>query len=173
MTTPDPGRSPVLIDTMIIIAAVASKCWSAIAGSRSIQTVAECFDETQRGRTGRRGYIPVNESALKRVERIEVSELERAAFLLAYDDALGLDLGERDLVAHLLIRNDVPLICTCDKAAVRAVVRLGHGGQLVSLEELAERSGHRPNPALADRFSNKWLHSLRGQYLLDELDMSE
>jgi hypothetical protein len=79
-----------------------------------------------------------------------------------------LDSGEHDLLAHGYARTAVAWrLCSPDKAAMRAAVRLGFGGRLVSLEELASEVGSRPNPALRVQFTRAWLSSFRTQVLLE------
>jgi hypothetical protein len=147
--------SVVLVDTNVIIEAVRTACWAAITGRFRIETVQECYDEALRGDSDRPSYVPVSTAHLERISATHrVSELQRARLALAYENADSLDDGERDLFAHSLNRSDEAwLMCSPDKASIRAAVALDCSDRLVSLENLARRAGVRPAPALADHFS--------------------
>jgi hypothetical protein len=122
--------SVVLVDTNVVMEAVRTRCWNAIAGGLRIETVEECRDELQRGDRGRPGYLPVGEQDLARIRTVHgVSALDRATFAMAYVDARGMDAGERDLFAHAYARaargDLVWIVSSADQACVRAAVALG------------------------------------------------
>lgn len=133
----------------------------------SVQIVQEIHEETQRGRRNRREYVTVPVAALSSVLVHPVSGVERTNLALAYDGHL--DDGERDLVAHLRARTDSALLCTADRAAIRAAVFLGFGDALISLEELADKTGANPNPSLKDHFTSGWLSAQRTQYVMEHM----
>lgn len=96
---------------------------------------------------------------------VEPLSVEAAAtFRLAYPAADGLDSGERDLSAHAATRSDDFLLCSCDKAAVVAAHALGWLDRVISLDELTQAVGARPNPRLKVQFTKarmaKWRTSL-------------
>lgn len=160
-----------LVDTNVIIEAVRTKCWKALTGSLRVETVEECRDEAGRGDRSRPGYVPVSGDDLGRLAKVHaVGDLERATLGLAYAGAQNLDAGERDLFAHAFVRaaagDDVWVICSPDRAAVRAAVALGWRDQTRSLAELAAAVGARPNPPLAGHFGERWLSDLCTAYLL-------
>ena len=78
--------------------------------------------------------------------------------------------GERDLFAHAYARSSagdhVWVICSPDRASIRAAVALGWRDQTRSLAELVAAVGARPNPPLADHFGERWLSDSCTAYLL-------
>jgi hypothetical protein len=170
-----PGRAlaetVALVDTNVIIEAVRTRCWNALAGSLRVETVSECRDEAGRGDRSRPGYVPVSEADLARLAQVHsVTDLDRAVFGMAYDGSLNMDAGERDLFAHAFARaaagDMVWVICSPDRAAIRAAVALGWRDQTRSLAELAAAAGARPGPPLAEHFGERWLSGLCTAYLL-------
>jgi hypothetical protein len=159
-------RPVVLADTNVIIEAVRSGCWAALTGGFSIETVETCRNEALAGDRTRSGYVEVTERVLARLARVHpVTGAESAAFTLAYESADGMDDGERDLFAHAFGRtDDTWLLCSPDRASVRAAVALRWSDRLVSLGELARRVGGRPS--LRAQFEAAWLSHCRTQFLL-------
>lgn len=82
-----------------------------------------------------------------------VSDIARATFRLAYAES---DPGD-------------VLLCSPDKAAVRAAVLLGLGDQLRSLDDLLQAVGGRSRKPLRRQFTTAWLTSFRTKVLLDDL----
>lgn len=161
----------VLVDTNVVLESVRTRCWNALAGGLRLETVEECRDEALRGDRGRPGYVPVSGDDLARIRAVHpVSAVQRAAFALAYSGALNLDPGERDLFAHAYVRraagDDVWLLCSADKACVRAAVALGWHERMRSLGSLAEAVGAHPNPPLLRQHTENWLSQVRTEYLL-------
>jgi len=158
----------VLIDAMAVIEAVRTKCWNAITGRFTVETVEWVRDEVLKEDPGRPGFVRVTAAHVTRMRAIHaVSESERAALALVYMDAAGLDFGERDLIAHAISRDDQKWrLCSADMAAIRAAVKLGWGDRLCSLEGLAVAGGQTPKPPLAGHHSQKWLSSERVKHLL-------
>jgi hypothetical protein len=80
-----------------------------------------------------------------------VDDLQRAIFGLGYPEAQNMDAGERDLFAHAYGRaaggDDVWILCSADKAAVRAAVALGWQDRLQSLGGLVAAVGAREHAA--------------------------
>jgi len=161
----------VLVDTNVVLEAVRTRCWNAVTGGLRVETVEECRDEALRGDRGRPGYLPVSEQDLARIGAVHpVSALERATFAMAYADAQNMDAGERDLFAHAFGRvargDDVWVLCSSDKACVRAAVALGWQERMHSLAALATAVGANPRPPLLDHHGERWLSNLRTEYLL-------
>ncbi len=170
-----PGAGPratvVLADTNVIIEAVRTKCWNAVTGGLRVETVAECRDEASRGDRHRSGYVAVADEDLDRLAAVHrVDDLERAMFGLAYPDAQNMDAGERDLFAHAFGRaargDDVWILCSADRAAVRAAVALGWQDRLQSLAGLVSTVGGRVSTPLAEHFGERWLSDFRTACLL-------
>lgn len=151
---------------MIVIEAVRTGCWNAIAGRHRVVTVEECKDELGRGDSSDRGYVPVSNDDLARIKVEPVSQLESAQFRLRYPDADGMDPGERDLMAHAATRTDAFHLCSCDKAAVRAAHALGWSDHVVSLEAVATSCGARPNTALYKQYTERVLSEWRTKLAL-------
>jgi hypothetical protein len=165
-------RDPiVLVDTNVILEAVRTRCWNAVTGGMCVETVEECRDEALRGDRGRPGYVPVGEQDLARIRTVHpVSPLERAAFAMTYPDAQNMDAGERDLFAHAFGRvgrgDEIWILCSSDKACVRAAVALGWHDRMHSLGALATAAGATPRPPLLEHHGERWLSSVRTEYLL-------
>lgn len=161
----------VLVDTNVVMEAVRTRCWNAITGGLVVETVEECRDEALRGDHGHPGYLPVSADDLSRIRRVHpVSALERAAFGMAYPDARNMDCGERDLFAHAYARvareDAVWIICSADRACVRAAVALGWQERMHCLAALAASVGANPAPPLLDQFGERWLSQARTRFLL-------
>lgn len=157
----------VFIDTNGIIEAVRTNCWNALTGQLTVETVQECASEARSQPRDTRGYVPVTQQDLQRLNKTyPVTEAKRAAFLLKYEDADGLHDGERDLLAHILSRQGhTPWrLCSPDTACVQAATETGWGDRLCSLEHLARHVGQSPNPPLRDHFKQRWLSTKRTQF---------
>src|SRR5947208_1227024 len=100
-------------------------------------TVNECAIEEGSGNKSRKGYVAVDDATLRKTATIlkpNIKQLAAAALLLR---GVFLDDGERDLIACALARPGAWLLCSSDKAAVRAMHTVGKLAQAVSLEALA------------------------------------
>lgn len=142
----------VLIDTNAVIEAVRTGCWAAITGQLAVETVQACRDELLAGSASELpGYVPVGEEHLERLRAVhEVDEVTRAEFKLAYTGADGLDAGEHDLLAHAhAMASGDWVLCSPDKASIRAAVSLGHGDRLRALEKLIQMVGASAKPPIA------------------------
>lgn len=165
------ARAPtVLVDTNAIIEAVRTRCWNAITGGMTVETVSTCCGEALAG-DSTSGYVRVTKADLTRLSAEHtVTEAERAAFYLEYEPGDGMDEGERDLFAHLLGRTDADvLICSPDKASVRAAVTLGWGDRLVALSDLLERVGCKAAPPIEPHYRTAWLASCKTRVRLGSL----
>lgn len=142
---PATGTQIVLVDTNAIIEAVRVGCWAALTGQLRVETVETCTQEARSGNPSRPGYVRVGEEHLARLHHVHrVPAVEQAAFALAYEGADGMDAGERDLFAHARAREDGAwVLCSPDKASIRAAVALGLGERLRSLSGLVTLAGAR------------------------------
>lgn len=162
------GDQTVLVDTNVIIEAVRTGCWAALTGRLRVETVDTCRDEARAGNSARPGYVHVGLEHLARLHRVHpVSPVHRAAFALAYEGADGMDDGERDLFAHAHGRDDEAwVLCSPDKASIRAAVSLDWGDRLRSLGSLAALAGARPKLRMKAHFEEAWLAMWRTHYRL-------
>lgn len=166
-----PKDTVVLADTNVIIEAVRTRCWNALAGGLRLETVEECREESLRQPRDRAGYVRVAETDVNRLASVHaVSDLDRAMFGLEYAPAAGMDAGERDLFAHAFTRvsagDAVWVVCSPDRASVRAAVSLGWHERMHSLATLASAVGARPCTPLAEHFGERWLSDFRTACLL-------
>ena len=160
---------PILVDTNAIIEAHRVRGWRALASSYQIETVEDCVTETQTGFQNRPPEQQIDVQALRSSlgEIHPVGNLEQATLALRIQ-GISLDLGEKSLWAHALGRNDLWLLCGPDKASLRAGVRLGFRNQIISLESLFDRIGHKPRVSLKDVYTKKWLRKTLSQLVLEE-----
>jgi hypothetical protein len=160
----------VLVDSNAIIEAVRTRCWAAITGQLRIETVEACRAEVRSGSPETiPGYVRVTEPQLARMKAVHrVREVMRAALAVAVEDLPALDRGEADLLAHAYHhREQAWVLCSPDKAAIRAAVSLEMGDRLCSLEALADRVGARPR--LRVQFREAWLRSFRTSVRMEGL----
>jgi len=162
--------SLVLVDTNVIIEAVRTGCWAGITGRLTLESVEACRNETLAGSADTiPGYVAVTRDDIGRLFAVHsVDDVTRAAFKLAYADADGMDPGEHDLVAHACSLPEQDwVLCSPDKASIRAAVALGFGDQVSSLEDLARAVGARPAPPLRRQYTSAWLSSFRTKVVLE------
>lgn len=165
------AKTVVLVDTNAIIEAVRTRTWNGLTGGMLIETVEECRDEAGRGDSTKPSYVVVSAADLGRMHRVHaVTPTHRADYLLTDTDAAGMDPGEQDLFAHALQRvksgDVVWVLCSPDKASIRAAVRLHWADQLRSLEALAAAVGARPKAPFKPHFQELFLSKYRTEYLL-------
>lgn len=165
------AKTVVLVDTNAIIEAVRTATWNALTGAVLAETVEECCDEASRGDATHPTYVAVSSADLERLHCVHVvTAHERAEYLLADPEAVGMDAGERDLFAHAYRRanqgDDVWVLCSSDKAAIRAAVRIKISDQLRSLEAICRAVGARPKSNLKSAHLESFLKNYRTMYLL-------
>ena len=129
--------------------------WMAVCEGFSVETLAECAEETQRGNPGKEGYVRVPLQELARIRIHDLPAGMEAAFG-AQSDLFSLDVGEAHLLAWLYLEESVPpsapgrprtlpadlLIATADGPALRVLQQLGWlQDHVVSLEWLAGQVG--------------------------------
>jgi hypothetical protein len=161
------------VDTNVIIEAFRIKCWSAIAGQFSLETVQECVTEARTGDQGNatRTNIPDDEFKNGLTKTHDVSKKERAN-IIEYPSCRGLDPGEQCLFAYLLAHyHELPnviFVSTADKAAIAASLKLPFFDKLTSLETLAKIAG--VNKAklgtLAPAYREDFLSKIKSQAIL-------
>jgi hypothetical protein len=72
-----------------------------------------------------------------------------------------LDPGEEDLIAKAVQQKDAWLLCSPDKAAIRAVSLLNLAQRLISLEELAGECGLDVRKKAKEHYLKTWLQRQR------------
>ena len=81
-----------------------------------------------------------------------------------------MDPGEHDLLAYAHASSqDAWVLCSPDKASVRAAVKLGLGDRLRALDSLVDAVGVRPSPSLLRQYTTAWLTSFRTKVILEGL----
>jgi len=161
---------PILyVDTCVVIQATQSSCWNALAGHFDIRTVAEVSKELATKPDVMHGYVEIDMDAFTRQAVIEQPSTEAQLKAAAKSSTLlGLDAGERDLLAHVFVLEFSGwLVTTGDKAAVLTACALGLADRLISLEEAAEKCGQKPK--LKDCYTKRWLTAQKTSYLLENL----
>ena len=153
----------------MIIEAFRTRCWSAICGKYSVETVASVVAEALAGDPEEPGYVVVDErilrSGLSAVH--EATPLMRAGLGIQHQESEGLDLGERDLLAWLFAQgpslDGLLLLSTADKAAVVVTGKLQWLDHLACLASLAQEAGitRHQIEQFRDHFKVKWLDALR------------
>jgi len=107
---------PVLVDTNAILESHRVGAWRALTGGYGVETVEDCVTETQTGFQRRRAEEQIEVAQLRASLRgiHAVSDAELAKVMLLSID-IALDIGERSLWAHALMRNGKARIgyCTC------------------------------------------------------------
>jgi hypothetical protein len=160
---------PVLVDTNIIIEAFRTGCWTAVAAHFPLETVEKCYEEALTGDPLRPGYVRVDANELRSglSKRHAVSEGERIRLAVQVSNISSLHAGERDLFAHALARTDAWNASCSDRAAVNTALDLSWEERLVTLEDLARKSG--VNPELKYHFTERWLSEVRTTYKMEHL----
>ena len=161
--------SPVLVDTNAIIEAHRTRSWRALSRGWQIETVEACVAETQTGFQLRRNEKAIDAAELRdSLAAVHSVGVRERAELALRKGNIALDEGEDALWAHVLGRNDTWVLCGPDRASLRCGVRLGYREQLVSLEELLDRVGHRPGAELKRQYTKKWQDRVVGQMYVEE-----
>lgn len=159
----------LLVDTNIVFEAVRTGIWNATKARRSVVTVPKCVDELRIGDSvTRRGFVPISDEHLSRVEVRPLQDITAASFRLRYPAADRLDAGEHDLLALAMSLTEEFELSSGDMAAVRAAFELGMIDRVVSLESIALRLGSRPNPELKIQCREATLSQWRTRLRLGE-----
>ena len=160
----------VLVDTNVIIEAHRSGTWAALVGAYRVETVEDCVTETQTGyeRRPREQWIDVGELKASLGGVHEVTDRERAELAVRVS-GIALDRGEESLWAHALGRAGTWLLCGPDRASLRVGIRLEVRDRFVSMEELLDDAGHRPQRSLRSAYTRKWLNRVVGDMVVAEI----
>lgn len=137
-----PRGEVVLIDTNVILEAYRTVCWKHLAGFFVLKTTNACVVECETGNQRRGVPIPVDIAILRTTAHIEsVNEEQIAELRFTLAGKVSLDPGEEALIAYACRHPNAWVICSPDKAAVRACFILGFLDRIVALEDLTESSG--------------------------------
>ena len=160
----------VLVDTNVIIEAHRTECWNALVGHYELDTVRRCVEECATGNQRLRNPVPIDIDRLeKAVNPKSVEQKAIVSLLVECPESADLDPGEKELLAYAFsIREQIFLLCSPDRACMAAIYELGWIERYVSLEELAQYAGVRPN--LAFHFTKKWIEGIRTHLAFGELD---
>jgi hypothetical protein len=152
-------HGPVLVDTNVIIECWRVSAWKALCGGYAVETVGDCFIETQTGFQQRRPEEQIDSEVLtKTLAAVQaVHDVDRAEAVIRDPSIAYLDDGERALWAHAISRKDAWVLCGPDKASLRIGIRLGLRDRLVSLERLLSDVGFKPKLDLKTSYKQKWL----------------
>jgi len=163
------SRKVVYVDTNVIIEATRTGCWKAILNHFDVRTVTEVQREALTVPANKKSYVPIDANLFNSHVKIEtVGRIEVLKASVKSPGLTALDAGERDLLAHLAgLGDDVWLVTTADRAAVRTACELKMDSRLVSLEHLAAECGQKPK--VNDWFTNRWLGNVRTDFLFDSL----
>ena len=158
-------HGPVLVDTNVIIECWRVSAWKALCGGYAVETVGDCFVETQTGFQRRQPEERIDSDELARTLKAvhAVQDAERAEAMTRDQTIARLDAGERALWAHAISREDAWVLCGPDKASLRIGIRLGLRDRLVSLERLLGDVGFRPRLDLRTPYTQKWLDQALAQ----------
>lgn len=158
-------RGPVLVDTNVIIECWRVSAWKALCGGYAVETVGDCFVETQTGFQKRRPEEQIDSDVLAKTLKAvhAVQDVDHAEAVTRDLSIAHLDAGERALWAHAIGRKDAWVLCGPDKASLRIGIRLGLRERLVSLERLLGDVGFKPKLDLKTPYTQKWLDQALAQ----------
>lgn len=165
-----PPKKIVFVDTNVIIEAQETGCLEAILNHYDVRTVEEVQKEALTSPMHKRSATKISASIFG--TQIDVAPVKTADILKAAVRAPGLmslDKGELDLLAHVagLGTQEVWLIATADRAAVKTACALQLDTKMISLEDLAKGCGQKPK--LKDWYTKAWLGKVRTDFILGNL----
>ena len=139
----------VFLDANVIIECFRIGVWSEITQNHWLETVQECEREALTGQNSQPGRVQVAPDKLRSGLRAShlVGRSEQNKLFGKYPACLPMDAGERDLFAHIFVKESpllVPhilVVSTADKGAIVRAHDLGWLDRLVSLEELLRTCG--------------------------------
>lgn len=158
-------HGPVLVDTNVIIECWRVSAWKALCGGYAVETVGDCFVETQTGFQKRRPEEQIDSDVLAKTLKAvhAVQDIDHAEAVTRDPSIAYLDPGERALWAHAIGRKDAWVLCGPDKASLRIGIRLGLRDRLASLERLLGDVGFKPKLGLKTPYTQKWLEQALAQ----------
>jgi hypothetical protein len=149
----------VYVDTNAILESHRIKCWNGIASRFSLCSVEKCVEECATGNLSG-AEIEIDITGLRsKVVVEEVNVQERVQLNIRLGGRVILDAGEEHLIAKAVLQKNAWMLCSPDKAAIRAVGLLNLGDRLVSLEELAQSCGQAIGGKTKGHYLKKWLEN--------------
>jgi hypothetical protein len=162
----------VYLDSTAIIEAHAIGIWRPLVESFSLATVERCVREVAAGNRPGGGRVIVNIPQLRReisIQPVENKALVDAVLAGGFDVA-SLDLGEKELLALVRVREGDWFLSSQDRGCIRGGKTLGLPLDcFVSLEEMAQVAGVRRRIAFRDHFTKKWLSAMRTRAIMGTL----
>ena len=155
------------MDTNVIIAAFAVKAWEPLAAFFRLITTDSCVVEAATGDRSRKGYVAVDDAVVRATATIIKPTMKQLAQADLSVRGVFLDAGERDLLACAIAHPEAWILCSSDKAAVRALHVLGNIARAVSLEALTRAA--KLGVSLKEPFTEKWMSNVRTQLELGML----
>ncbi|NUL18085.1 hypothetical protein HUN27_14645 [Agrobacterium tumefaciens] len=158
-------HGPVLVDTNVIIECWRVSAWKALCGGYTVETVGDCFIETQTGYQQRRPEEQIDSDVLTKTLAAvyAVHDVDRSEAVTKDPSIAYLDAGERALWSHAISRKDAWVLCGPDKASLRIGIRLGLRDRLMSLERLLGDVGFKPRLDLRTPYTQRWLDQALAQ----------
>lgn len=157
----------VFVDTNVIIAAFAAKAWKPLAAFFRLITTDSCAVEAATGDRSRKGYVAVDDAVVRQTAAIVKPTTKQLAQADLSLRGVFLDAGERDLLACAIAHPGAWVLCSSDKAAVRALHVLGNISRAISLEALARAA--KLGVSLKEPFTEEWMSNVRTQLELGML----
>ncbi len=157
---PAPSARPVLVDTNVILEAHRCQCWKALAGGLQLETVEMCVAEAYTGNQRRKNQLIIDPAGLRNSFHAVHAVSKIASATIALMEGPALDIGERELWAHAVHRQDVWVLCGPDAASMRFGYLHGFRDRMLSLEELLSSVGAKLPTDLRAHYRSSWLRNL-------------
>lgn len=158
-------KTIVYVDTCAIIDAVKLGCWDDLCQQYSVHTVEAVQRESQDGDRTDPEYVPVNPKCFGTtvtVHPVAAGMITRVAARLG---DLAPDRGELELLAYVMTQDPgALLICSSDRAAVRAGCALGLSSRFRSLELLVTRGRATKYVFSEEKTTEKWLTEVKTKF---------
>jgi hypothetical protein len=166
----DPGNV-VYLDATAIIEAHHVDIWRPLVAGFRLATSATCVGEVAAGNRPGGGHVMVDIPLLRR--EISVRQVDQMALVEAVLagglDVASLDLGEKELLALVRVKEGTWFISSQDRGCIRGGKTLGLIDRFVSLEEMSQVAGVRRRIPFRDHFTKKWLSEMRTKAILGTL----
>lgn len=156
---------PVLLDNCAISACHEVGGWGALVARYRLESVETVQSEAATGFQHREIIDPREFRKSVIVHSVDLAD--RLALQLEYPSLASLDEGERDLWVHALGRQDGWILCGPDIASIKFGIEVGYRERLVSLEQLFDEIGFKPQTRLQENQTKKWLDATIARIALD------
>jgi hypothetical protein len=151
-----PRDANIYVDTNIIIEAAKLGIQEHIQGHYSnLKTVNKCIEEIETGNRYSCQRLNIDTSFFKE-SSCEPSNIQLAELEIKLNNEMDLHAGEKHLFASIMsLKPGTFLVCSPDKASIRAAKKLGILNRMITFEELLASSG-RDTVKLEQQFTRKW-----------------